>query len=250
MEGRTGTGKQYSLNKRIETFTIVAIFATVALFIFNQVQISAISSAVDASGGSAAAKQAGYGEVKAVELAGADVSKVSSTAMAVSMVFPELAQVQDENDAIAIMISAGAPEYSDVMGGISFDEPVMSMEYLAKWYPALKQEIQQNEPDMWERYLQLAAAPRGISCEFCCGLGAQAIDETGRMMCGCKHAPALHALTLGLMKYTDYTDAEVLREALLWKTMFFPKNMVAMAMQVAGSDPAQLQNLPGMVGGC
>ena len=35
-----------------------------------------------------------------------------------------------------------------------------------------------------------------------------------------------------------------------WKTMFFPINMVGLAMEVAGTDPSELKDLPGMVGGC
>ena len=32
--------------------------------------------------------------------------------------------------------------------------------------------------------------------------------------------------------------------------LFFPKNMLEIAIQVAGSDPSELKELPGMVGGC
>jgi hypothetical protein len=52
------------------------------------------------------------------------------------------------------------------------------------------------------------------------------------------------------MKYTDYSDAEVLREVMRWKSIFFPRDMVGLAMKVAGTDPSQLKSLPGMVGGC
>ena len=55
---------------------------------------------------------------------------------------------------------------------------------------------------------------------------------------------------MGLMLNTDYSDAEVLREVMRWKTMFFPKNMVSLALDVAGKDASALESLPGMVGGC
>ena len=158
--------------------------------------------------------------------------------------------VNNEEDAISIMIPTGTPEYSEALGGITFDDPVTSMEYLAKWYNTIKQEVQQNDPQTWQRYLNLAAAPRGISCEFCCGIGAQGITKDGNLRCGCKHNPAAQAIALGLMKNTDYSDAEILREVMKWKIMFFPKNMVGLAMDVAGTDPSQLKDLPGMVGGC
>ena len=53
-----------------------------------------------------------------------------------------------------------------------------------------------------------------------------------------------------LMANTKMNDAEVLQEVLRWKTLFFPQQMVGMALQLAGGDSSSLQNVPGMVGGC
>jgi hypothetical protein len=52
------------------------------------------------------------------------------------------------------------------------------------------------------------------------------------------------------MKNTDYSDGEILREAMKWKALWFPKNMIELGMTVAGGDTSALANLPGMVGGC
>tara|TARA_Y100000310_G_scaffold238535_1_gene241944 strand:+ start:12755 stop:13495 length:741 start_codon:yes stop_codon:yes gene_type:complete len=238
--------------KKLENFIVIALIITAILIIFNQVQLAAISSSFSSLTGSASKGSIflGLGGKKGTDLSKVDVSEITSTAMALASLFPELNNINNEQDAISIMIPTGAPEYSEALGGITFDDPVNSMEYLAKWYYALKQEIQQNDPQTWQRYLNLAAAPTGISCEFCCGVGPQGITADGNLKCGCKHNPAIQALALGLMQNTDYSDAEILREAMKWKTMWFPRNMVGLAMDVAGTDPSQLKSLPGMVGGC
>jgi hypothetical protein len=234
--------------KKNENIFMFAIMLAAVLLIFNQVQISAIS---EAFGGESVSGAFTYsGSSGSVELSSVDVTTITSTPMAVASVFPELNGMKDSNEIMNFMVPSGTPEYSEVMGGITFDDPVSSMEYLAKWFRSLSQEVRANDMDTWKRYVAMASEPRGVSCEYCCGLGATGADKNGNSVCGCKHNPALLGLTLGLMKNTDYTDAEVLREVMKWKTMFFPKNMVEVAMQVAGTDPSELQELPGMVGGC
>jgi len=52
------------------------------------------------------------------------------------------------------------------------------------------------------------------------------------------------------MLNTDYSDAEVLREVYRWKTLWFPKDMVGLALEIAGGNTDVLNELPGMVGGC
>jgi len=240
--------------KNHDNLMMFALIIVGALILFNQVQVSAISSSFDTLTGTASKGSILFGSIFGssgnVDLSDVDVTQITSTAMALASLFPELSNIQNDQDAIDIMIPTGTPEYSEALGGITFDDPVNSMEYLAKWYHSLNEEVKQNNPETWQRYLSLAAAPRGISCEFCCGLGAQGITAEGELMCGCKHQPALLAVTAGLMQNTDYSDAEVLREAMKWKTIWFPKNMIGLAMEVAGTDPSELQSLPGMVGGC
>ena len=239
-------------HKKLENFMIASLLIAGILILFNQVQISSISSSFGVMTGAASKSSIFLGSRHSgqLDLSSVDVNEITSTAMALASLFPELNSIQSEEDAISIMIPTGTPEYSGALGGITFDDPVTSMEYLAKWYYSLNEEVKNNDPETWQRYINLAANPRGISCEFCCGIGPQGITKDGKSRCGCKHNPAVLSLTMGLMQNTDYSDAEVLREVMKWKTMFFPRNMVGLAMEVAGTDPSQLKSLPGMVGGC
>lgn len=229
--------------KKFENIMLIAIILTAAIIFFNQMLLSDVSSSLVSAGvitGSKSSRTA----------LSADVSDVTSTVMAIATALPELQDAKDEQDVMDIMLPTGVPEYSNALGGITFDDPVTSLNYLARWYYTLKDEIKDNDPDIWQRYIDLAAAPSGISCEFCCGVGPQGIRADGSLRCGCQHNPAVQAITMGLMKYTDYSDAEILREVMRWKTIWFPKNMITLGIQVVGQDPSQLKELPGMVGGC
>ena len=201
-------------------FTVLLIIGF--LVVMNGVQISSMADYVT--------PKVSFG----TSLGGVDLSSITSTAASIATVFPELETATSIEDVINILLPTGTPDYSDALGGVSFDDPVSSMEYLAKWYYSLKDEVKNNDPAIWQRYLDLAATPKGISCEFCCGIGPQGITAGGESKCGCQHNPALQALTIGLMKYTDYTDAQILREALKWKTLWFPKNMIEMGSKLVG----------------
>ncbi len=233
-------------SKTTENFLLIGIFVVGALLIMNQIALSSISSSYHKIGGGKA-KSSLFGSGK--DISNADISEVTSTQKALATVFPELKDASDSQDVVDILLLQGTPDYGEALG-VSFDEPVKSMEYLAKMFPAWKDDTKKNNPEMWERYLNLAAKPHGISCEYCCGIGPQGADENGESKCGCQHNPALLALTLGLLKNTDYTDAQILREVMHWKAMFFPKNMVDAGLQVAGKDASEIKELPGMVGGC
>ncbi len=223
---------------------LISFVIMIALIGFNQLQIQMINSSITSL------SLAAFGRVSGVNLENVDVYKVSSTAMAIATVFPEIKSASSIDEIASILIPSGTPEYSEALGGITFDDIPNSLTYLSRWYFQLKDEVKNNDPETWQRYLKLAAAPRGISCEFCCGVGPQGITSDGNLRCGCSHNIALQALTLGLMKYTDYSDAEILREVLRWKAAFFPRGMVNLAAQTIGQDPSQLGSLPGMVGGC
>jgi hypothetical protein len=241
--------KDNKISKKQIKVMKIGFFVIGMLMVFNQVQISEISSSLGVP--TTGSSFVGFSVTGTnLDISEVDISEVTSTAMAIATVFPELQNMNSEEEIMSFIIPTGTPEYSELLGGITFDDPVMSMEYLAKAYNNLNDDVKQNNPQVWERYLSLAAAPKGISCEFCCGIGPQGISSDGKSRCGCKHNPAILALTLGLMKDTDYSDAEILREVMKWKTMFFPKNMVGLAMEVAGTDPSELKDLPGMVGGC
>jgi hypothetical protein len=149
------------------------------------------------------------------------------------------------------MIPQGVPDYAEAMGiPAGFDDPVAALGVLARAYPALKQQVQKDDPESFQRFVDLASNPRGISCEFCCGIGAIGADNKGNSRCGCKHNPGVLTLALWLAANTDYNDAEILREVYRWKSLWFPKNMVTLATQIAGGDKSVLADLPGMVGGC
>jgi hypothetical protein len=239
------------MKEKSQNVILIALLAIATiLIVFNQYQVNALSNQFDSAAGSVKKGSIWFGSSGEINLDNVDVSHITSTAMALKQLFPELSSIQSEDDAIAVMLPTGTPEYSEALGSITFDDPVTSMEYLAKWYYSLKQEVQQNNQEVWQRYMNLAGRPTGISCEFCCGVGAQGIDSSGELRCGCAHNPAIQALTIGLMLNTDYSDAEILREAMKWKTMWFPKNMVSLGLEVAGKDASELQSLPGMVGGC
>jgi hypothetical protein len=239
------------MQEKSQSAILVSLLAIATLLIvFNQFQVSALSGQFDSAAGSVKKGSIWFGSSGDTDLDNVDVSQITSTAMALKQLFPELSQLESEDDAIATLIPTGTPEYSEALGGITFDDPVTSMEYLAKWYYTINGEVKSQHPEVWQRYLNLAAKPTGISCEYCCGIGPQGIDSQGNSRCGCAHNPALLALTQGLMLNTDMNDAEVLREVMKWKTMFFPKNMVSLGLEVAGKDASELESLPGMVGGC
>ena len=175
-----------------------------------------------------------------------DVSTIANTGQAIAKIFP-IDQIKTHEDAIALMIATGEPEYGNMLP-ISYDDPLTALSYLQKYYPTIKSEVQ-KDPELWQRYLNLATKPVGISCEFCCGVGPSGISKDGELLCGCSHNPAIQALTLWLIKNTDYTDAEILKEDLVWKTIWFPKDMIQLGLKASGGD-IDLNALPSMVGGC
>jgi len=216
-------------------WSLLAIFAV--LILLNQALIMGIS---DNTGGSA--HFSGNGDLSNV-----DVTQIESTAQGIALLFP-VDQIKTTEDAIAVMIPTGTPDYGAAMG-VSFDDPVNSLQLMENGYYALKEQAQADAA-VWDRYLSLATEPRGISCEFCCGVGAIGVTADGTLRCGCAHNPAAHAVALWLIMNTDYSDAEVLREVYKWKALWFPKDMVGLALEIAGGDTDVLQDLPGMVGGC
>ncbi len=218
----------------ITNWVLLVLFA--AILLFNQYQVMGLTSS-----GSSGFSYGGD------DLSDVDVTQIQSTAQGIALLFP-VSEIKTTEDAIAIMIPTGTPEYGEAMG-VSYDDPVTALSLLENGYASLKAQAQ-ADPVVWDRYLALAAAPRGISCEFCCGVGAQGISADGTSRCGCAHNPAVQSVTLWLMLNTDYSDAEILREVYRWKSLWFPQDMVGLALQIAGGDTSVLEDLPGMVGGC
>jgi len=218
---------------------LLMVALVVGVLIFNQFQINSITGMVVApSGVSSSAK----------DISNLDINSLQSTGHTLAAVFP-VEDIVTSEDALAMLFPTGTPDYGEQLG-VSYDDPVESLGKLAAMYRGLKADVQQNDPAAWDRFMNLASKPVGISCEYCCGLGPVGIDQNGNSACGCQHNPALLSVALYLTAYTDYTDAEILKESIKWKTLFFPKDMIKLGMSVAGGDTSALDNLPGMVGGC
>lgn len=231
---------------------IGAIAVVTILVLFNQWQISQLSLMLD-GGGSRPSGVFSSVSKKAVALSSGDlndvdINSIQNTAQALAAVIP-LDGITDAQSAIDVLIPTGTPEYGEAMG-VSYDDPIGALTKLARAWRPLSEDAKTNDPETWDRFINLATKPVGISCEFCCGVGPTGITADGRLRCGCKHNPGILAASLWLMQNTDMTDAEVLREAIRWKTIWFPRDMVGLGMQLAGGDTSALQDVPGMVGGC
>ncbi len=244
-------GMAMKQTKPNNTMVLAAIAIVTLLVLFNQWQISSMSTMLGGKPLSAAfsaaankASFAGSGDLKDV-----DLSAIQNTAQALAATMP-IDKIKTDQDAVDLLIPTGTPEYGEAIGGISYDKPVDALNMLARAWNPLSQQIKTEDPETWQRFLALTTKPVGISCEYCCGVGPIGISPDGQSRCGCSHNPAILALTLWLMKNTEMSDAEILREALRWKTLWFPRDMVGMALKLAGGDTSLLDNVPGMVGGC
>jgi hypothetical protein len=240
------TKTSHAREEKIITKPIIGMIIVAALFIlFNQIQIGFVSAMVTSSPITGSEKISFSGEKN---LANINLAELKSTGHTLAAVFP-VENIQTSDDAMAILFPTGTPDYGEALG-VSYDDPVGSLATLARMYKGLKVEVETNNPEGWQRFMNLASKPVGISCEYCCGLQTIGIDKNGNSACGCQHNPALLSVGLYLSAYTDYTDGEILREVMKWKTLFFPKNMIELGMTVAGGDTSALDDLPGMVGGC
>jgi len=224
---------------------VMLIIAAALIMIINQFQIMSISSALS-GGSSSGSRRVSFGG--SAELSGIKINDLKSTAHTVAAVFP-VEEFQSADDAMAAMFPTGTPEYGEALG-VSFDDPVGSLARLAKMYRPLKAEVEKNNPEAFQRFVNLASNPTGVSCEYCCGVGPVGADKKGNSRCGCQHNPALLSVALWLTANTDYSDGEILREVMRWKTLFFPKNMIQLGASLSGGDTSVLENIPSMVGGC
>ena len=235
-------------NDEVSSSTVWIIAIAAVLILFNQIQLFQLSTMLGTpvlSFGNTftTAKTFSSGDLKDV-----DVSTLKSTAQSVAAVYD--LEGKDAQAVIDTMIPKGQPEYAKELG-ISYDDPVAALNFLAKkLYPALKQDVQTNKPEVWKRYIDFATKPVGVSCEHCCGVGPVSITAEGRQTCGCAHNPAIHAVVLHLMANTDMTDAEILREVMYWKALWFPRDMVQIGVQLAGGDTSVLKDVARQVGGC
>ena len=236
--------------ERLLTKPLIALMViAVLVIVLNQFQINSISKSL---GGGYSLKSISS---KTNLFSGGDkslsdinVDELKSTGHTLAAVFP-VEDIKTPEDAMAIMFPTGTPDYGADLG-VSFDDPIGSLTTLSKMYRPLKAEVQKNNPEAWQRFFTLAQKPVGISCEYCCGITSVGINKNGDSACGCQHNPALLTVALYLTTYTDYSEGDILREVMRWKTLFFPKDMIGLGMTVAGGDTSALEDLPGMVGGC
>ena len=178
-------------------------------------------------------------------------------------------------DAVTVVIPRGIPGiYGDELG-VSFENPVESLDILASMDPTYgRKKIQLETEEEITRYIAVGSL---IACEYCCG-ASSLVFPNGQAACGCAHSQAMRGLSAYLVKYhgDDFTDDYILRELARWKGLFFPKQMMTKYIQEnqagqfspdiaalmldfegarAGGQggqivPANLQDLPDMVGGC
>ncbi len=230
------------IKKKEKVFSpsVIFLFAIGSIILlFNQTMIFAINSSMDMTSSSGMRSMKSLGEV--------DVSSMQSTAQSLSAVYP-LEEAQNSQEVMEMVFPTGTPDYGADLG-VSFDDPIGSLDRLSKMYPSLKAQVERDNPDAFNRFMNMASKPMGISCEYCCGLETIGIDNRGNSICGCQHNPAILAVTLWLSTYSDYSDADILREALRWKALFFPKDMVGLATSIATGE-TNVDDLPQMVGGC
>ena len=216
--------------KKIENISWGLLVFVVVIITFNQMLIIQVSGLVVTS-------------QKSVDFTNIDFSEIKSTGHSIAAFFP-VEDIKTTQDAVNIMIPTGTPDYGPALG-VSYDEPVKGLSILKSLYDSVQLSDENNQ-----RYISIVTKPVGISCEYCCGVGAVGVNKQGKSICGCQHNPALLGLTKWLIQNTDYSDGEIIQEALKWKTLFFPKDMVNLALTVAGGDTSALDELPGMVGGC
>ena len=153
-------------------------------------------------------------------------------------------------DAIDAVVPRGTPDAYGEELGVSFDRPVESLNILASLdgdlYPQGKLHFRDLTPEQQERYKIIGSS---IACEFCCGVDTL-IFSNGQPSCGCSHSAAMRGLSMYLlMNHPEMDDNEILEELTRWKTLFFPKEMVARYMETNGLQQGTAE-LPDMVGGC
>lgn len=181
-------------------------------------------------------------------------------------------------DSISLAISSGAPEVYGAELNVSFDQVQQSMNIMRQYDPYdFKPGGNRIIPEgnNLKRYTDIG---NRISCEYCCGAKA-IVGKDGKAACGCAHSMAMRGLAAYLITKhgSEYNDDEILRELARWKGMYFPKQMITkMATQLQSGSytpdisalvlglklpdygkgegaaplPSDIQNLPGMVGGC
>lgn len=178
-------------------------------------------------------------------------------------------------DSINLVISEGVPDIYGEEMNVSFSEVQRSMNTMKQYDPTYGNNKINMDGENLKRYINIGSK---ISCEYCCG-AKSIINKDGKAACGCAHSWAMRGLAAYLIKNhgSEYSDDEILRELSRWKGLYFPKQMIQkMAEQLQSGKytpdiaslimkkdlpkyggtgekaplPSEIENLPGMVGGC
>ena len=246
----------------VEKLSYILVAIVVVVILFNQVQISQVSA-----------------------LAGIDSGGLTSKLISGGSSQQRISLSGDPTKDALSLIPKGKRFYSDGLG-VSFDDPIRSLEVIAQLDPSYGRNRIQLTPAEKERYIRIFTTPT-ITCEFCCGVKT-AVTKDGRPTCGCKHSWGLRGLGAYLIKnYPQLSDDQIIQSLAEWKVMFFPKQMLQRYVQESqtgqytpdikallldsnlentkgvktpvasnnnqqsGSDvAATLNNLPNQVGGC
>lgn len=157
---------------------------------------------------------------------------------------------------MAELIPRGVPAVYGSELGVSFEDPVNSLNVLAgldgDLYKTGKIKFADLSAENQQRYINIGTS---ISCEYCCDATSITFAD-GRVACGCAHSAAMRGLAKYLLQNhaSEYSDSQILGELTKWKTLFFPKQMLQKAIQLKEQNgeinATTLNELPDMVGGC
>ncbi|TSC84232.1 MAG: hypothetical protein G01um101413_527 [Parcubacteria group bacterium Gr01-1014_13] len=178
-------------------------------------------------------------------------------------------------DATKISFKQGIPEKYGPELNVNFDQVQGAIDILKQYDPGYGRQKISLAGEEKQRYINVG---RKISCEYCCGVDG-IVFANGEAACGCAHSQAMRGLAAYLIKNhgPEYTDDQILRELAAWKGRYFPKQMVQKTMDqiqsgkytpdiaallldvklpkygandIKSPAPSDLENAPGMVGGC
>ncbi|MDP7180597.1 MAG: hypothetical protein QF824_04980 [Candidatus Woesearchaeota archaeon] len=276
--------------KILGKFSMVVLGIAFFLMVFNQYQINSVSDMFGRGGSSIGGIShrlnllSGKGGV----IIGPQLNPDGRTTKLVE--WPTISEVpkpgntgDPTQDAINYIIPTGVPPYvhegpgSELLAGISFDEPIPSQQIWASLTGSArfaqfgsKIELSHEEEERWQKLTGV------FTCEYCCG-GPSQVTTISR--CGCAHAYAWKGIARFFVRYYgDKADEEILGEMTRWKGLWYPKGMIqdylvytghadastlshggsaGIAAQFAGqggggssASVSELNDLPGMVGGC
>ena len=179
-------------------------------------------------------------------------------------------------DAVKLVFMQGTPEVYGAELNVTYDAVQASIDVLKQYDPDYGRKKLDLSTEEMQRYINVALK---ISCEYCCGVES-IIRQDGSAACGCAHSQAMRGLTAYLIKNhgSQMTDDQILAELTRWKSRYFPKQMVKkMSTQLQTGKytpdiasllinvklpkydgatggpaplPSEIENAPGMVGGC